>query len=201
MYKRQAVRFHATEGVSNDWISRIESTHGSLPLGLQIFFASADPNNNVQKFLQCQSSGGVECVIYSDGDLANVDGTYGTLSDEKLKQDFGDVRSYWDDFKSLKYQKYRHKRAVAKDANAPYRLGLIAQEVEEVFPALVIETGDTETFEEEVVKDGKKIKRQNTREIGTTTKAIKSSIIDGVINSIVLQEAMARIEALEAKVA
>ena len=50
-----------------------------------------------------------------DGDWANHDGVYGQISDVKLKQDITDMRSYWDDFASLQYHKFRHKTDVEAD--------------------------------------------------------------------------------------
>lgn len=105
-------------------------------------------------------------TIAADGDVVNTNGSYGTISDRRLKEDFSDVRSYWDSFKALNYQNYSFK------SNGSRQIGLIAQEVQEIFPALV-----------------------RAREDGMLT--IKTSVIDGTIGSIVLQEAMVKIEALE----
>jgi hypothetical protein len=107
------------------------------------------------------------------------------------------VRSYWDNFKALEYKKFKFRSDVEQYGNddAKDRLGLIAQDVEEIFPALVRHTPDkrkdtdinSATFGEFI-------------DLDTETLGLKNSIIDGVINSIVLQEAMARIETLETKV-
>jgi len=158
------------------YISKFINSHATTPSGVQIDFSAASPDNNTYKFLQCEDSTTVRCIIYSDGDLANHDGTYGTISDARLKTDFQATRSYWDDFKALQYQKFRMLSDIDQYGDdAEYRIGLVAQETAEVFPSLVKEGSDGNLF-------------------------IKSSIIDGVINSIVLQEAMARIEELEKKI-
>ncbi len=68
---------------------------------------------------------------------------------------------------------------MAADPNAPYLLGVIAQEIEQTSPALV---------------------EEQTNEDGTTTKIVKSSILL-MKAAVALQEAMARIESLEARVA
>jgi len=174
-------------------------------------------------------------MIWSDGDVANHDGVYGTLSDIKLKQDIADMRSYWSDFKSLQYHKYRHKSDVAVNADAPYRIGLVAQEVEPIFPGLVQEAAakeqqDVATLDEDgnatyeqtqkldadgnveldadgnavmidrVDDDGNKIAITEGKmvDLGTTTKWVKSSIIEGPIMASVVQELQARVETLEA---
>ena len=137
-------------------------------------FSGGAPDDNVKYFLYCYDTAAERCFIHSDGDLANHDGTYGTISDISKKQDFAPMRSYWDDFASLDYQKYRHITDVEVSADAPYRVGLVAQEVETIFPSLVAgEEGD---------------------------KWVKSSIIEGPIMAKVVQESQTRILALEAQI-
>ena len=215
------------------------NSHASSPYGLYLFFSGDDPDNSTTNhFLHCKDTSADRLIIWSDGDVANHDGTYGTLSDAKLKQDITDMRSYWGDFKSLQYRKYRHKSAVAVDVDAPYRIGLVAQEVESVFPSLVQEGADQEqqdvavldengnaTYEQtekldadgnaeldadgnavmidRVDADGNKIAIEETKmvDLGTTTKWVKSSIIEGPIMASVVQELQTRLEAAEAKIA
>ena len=215
------------------------NSHASSPYGLYLFFSGDDPDNSTTNhFLHCKDTSADRLIIWSDGDVANHDGTYGTLSDAKLKQDITDMRSYWGDFKSLQYRKYRHKSDVAVDVDAPYRIGLVAQEVESVFPSLVQEGADQEqqdvavldengnaTYEQtekldadgnaeldadgnavmidRVDADGNKIAIEETKmvDLGTTTKWVKSSIIEGPIMASVVQELQTRLEAAEAKIA
>jgi len=147
----------------------------SNPFGATFDFSGGSTDDNSHWFLRCQDSTTVRCFIWSDGDLANHDGTYGTISARELKDNIEDVRSYWDDFKTLKYHSYFMKDDLrAYGSEADRRLGLINDEVALTFPKLAVGEG--------------------------SKGWVKSSIIDGVINSIVLQEAMKRIEELEAKV-
>lgn len=233
---------HLAQPSSGNGYALIYSEHAgsSLPYGFSIDFSAASPDNNAQYFLYGQDSTTARIYIWSDGDLANHDGTYGTISDVKFKQDITDARGYWDDFKALQYRKFRHKTDVEADPDAPYRLGLIAQEVETVFPALAPESPDpdiTETInvietilddggepvldadgnettrvvmipvvDEEgepiLDADGNETLEAKTEEVttpsGTTHKWVKSSIIEGPIMASVVQELMARVEALEA---
>ena len=66
-------------------------------------------------------------------------------------------------------------------------IGFIAQEFETVFPKLVTNLKDT------IIKDDKVV------DLGTTTKSIKEGKLIPILTK-ALQEAMARIETLEAKV-
>ena len=129
------------------WAARLGNEGNSTPYGLWIRFTDAAPNNTAQKFIDCvdnASSGTNRFIVWADGTCQNVNGTFSAISDSKLKQDITDARSYWDDFKALKFRKFRLKSDVAADANAPSMLGVVAQELETVFPSLVYESPDTE---------------------------------------------------------
>lgn len=159
-------------------ISLFENNNASTPNGLYIDFSAASPDNNSQYFLYAEDSTAARCYIYSDGDLANHDGVYGTISDQRLKQDIVDAGSQWDDLKAVRFRKYRMKTDVQANPDSPAMLGVVAQELEAVCPGLVDEHTD---------KDGE------------ITKTVKSSILL-MKAAVALQEAMARIETLEAKV-
>ena len=133
--------------------------------------------------------------IYASGNVENINNSYGTLSDIKLKQDIVDASSQWDDIKALRIVKYRLKNEVAIDPSHPSYIGLIAQEVEAVSPGLVSESPDFENVEVEDEDGNITTERRPT---GTVTKSVKSSIL--YMKAVkALQEAMERIETLEAK--
>jgi len=184
--------------VASNYAFSVQNTSATNPQGIFISLGGS-PDDNVYALATFNDSTTTRCIIHSDGDLANHDGTYGTISDVKFKQDIVGMRSYWDDFKALQYRKFRHISDVEADSNASYRLGLIAQEVETVFPALVPESPDPlvemlDTNGDPVLDaDGKP-----TYEPQTTYKWVKSSIIEGPIMASVVQELQARVEALEA---
>ena len=119
--------------------------------------------------------------IFGNGNVQNANNSYAGISDQKLKQDIVDAGSQWDDIKNLQVRKYRFKAS----PNAPLQIGLVAQEAETVSPGLVEETVDRDS---------------EGNDLGTTTKAVKYSVL--YMKAIkALQEAMARIEKLEAEVA
>jgi len=179
-YRGAAVAYHefTQNGVTN--VNTAFRTSNATPGNMMLFeYSAAAPDNNTARFATFQDNVAERCIIYSDGDLANHDGTYGTISDERLKQDIIDAPSQWDDIKSVRFRKYRMKTDVAADPNAPYMLGVVAQEIQQTSPLLVDE---------------------HPNEDGTTTMSVKSSILLTKA-AVALQEAMLRIEALEAKVA
>ena len=53
--------------------------------------------------------------VAGNGNVTNVNNSYGAYSDEKLKENISDASSQWDDIKALKIRKYKLKKLVSKD--------------------------------------------------------------------------------------
>jgi hypothetical protein len=127
--------------------------------------------------------GTISFTVWSNGNVENTNDSYGAISDIKLKENIVDAESQWDDFKAVRFRKYNFKEETGHETFT--QLGVIAQELELVSPGLVTETPDLD-------EDG--------NDLGTTTKSVKYSILTKKA-LVALQEAMDRIEQLEAKVA
>jgi hypothetical protein len=124
----------------------------------------------------------LEMQVLSDGDLENTNNSYGAISDERLKENIVDSASQWDDIKALQVRNYNFKAETGHNTHT--QLGVIAQEVELVSPALVKNHAIIDA-------DG-----NETEEV---TKSVKYSVL--YMKAVkALQEAMDRIETLEAKV-
>jgi hypothetical protein len=118
--------------------------------------------------------------VWSNGDVVNTNNSYGAISDIKLKENIVDANSQWDDLKALQVRNYN-----LKEGQPHTQIGLIAQEVELVSPGLISESPDLD-------KEG--------NDLGTVTKSVNYSVL--YMKAVkALQEAMERIETLEAKVA
>jgi hypothetical protein len=135
------------------------------------------------------TSSGTQCFFMTtNGNIYNTNNTYGQISDEKLKQDIVDSTSQWDDIKAVQVKKFRFKDEVANfgSENVPLQIGVIAQELEAAnMNGLVCEHTDRD---------------DEGSDLGTTTKSVKYSVL--YMKAVkALQEAMTRIETLEAKVA
>jgi len=177
------------------------------PYGPYLQFNAATPNNTTNYFLSCVDSTNEKCIIFSSGTVTNRTGTYNAFSDIKLKQDIVDANSQWDDIKALRVVKYRLKDEVAADPNYPAYIGLVAQEVEQVSAGLVEDCADFENAEVPVLDDeGNPVLDEEgnpqvttvRQATGTVTKSVKYSIL--YMKAVkALQEAMERIETLEAK--
>ena len=160
------------------------------PYGIVVQFRNQAPDNNTVYLQSWQDSSAIRARCWADGDFQNHDGTYSTLSDERIKQDITAANSQWDDIKALQFKNFKKKDDVTQygEDKAPVHLGLIAQEVESVSPNLVKEYAASE-LDKDLHSDF------NDWE-NSTIKGIKYSIL--YMKAVkALQEAMAKIEALE----
>lgn len=174
-------------------VLKLSSTHATTPRGLRMTFTAAAPNNTSQYFLFAEDNALSRCIIWSNGDLNNRNNIYGAISDRKLKDDIEPAPSYWNKFGGIEFVKFTLKASPGER-----QLGVIAQQVEQVAPGLVYEMPDLADVVIGEDEDGNPITEQ--RDTGTKTKGVKYSIL-AVMQGVVLQEAMRRIEALEAKLA
>ena len=115
-----------------------------------------------------------------NGNVVNVNNSYGAVSDCNLKMCIVDASSQWNDIGQIRIRNYEL-------CNEPgiKRLGIVAQEAESISAGL-IETSPT--FDNDGVLDGGEVK--SVKYSILYMKAVKA-----------LQEAMQRIETLETKVA
>ena len=141
--------------------------------------SSSNESYILADFVNGNASG--RTLIYDSGDIDNTNGAYGSLSDVKLKTDITDASSQWEDIKAIRFRKYK----MIADPEQRVQMGVIAQELEEAgMSGLVRETND---------------KDMQGNDLGTTTKSVKYSILyTKAVKA--LQEAMDRIETLEARI-
>ena len=176
---------HCIQNVNaSSWALQIVNT-ASSGYGVEI---RVNANANSREAFYVYSTAGspeAKADIRANGTFNSRTGTYGTYSDIKLKENIVDASSQWNDIKAVKIRNFNFKN----DTSKVKMLGVVAQELESVCPSLVETNPDIETNE-----NGERV------EIGTFTKTVKSSIL--YMKAIkTLQEAQARIETLEAKVA
>jgi hypothetical protein len=165
----------------NDLTILVNSTNTGANVNNVYSVLPAAGNAAAYHFAGVITGSGLQFTVDADGDVKNTNNSYGSISDIKLKQDVVDAASQWDDIKALRVRKYRFKR----NPDAALQIGLVAQEAEAVSPGLVEETADRD---------------EEGDDLGTTTKSVKYSVL--YMKAVkALQEAMTRIEQLEAKVA
>ena len=144
---------------------------------------------------QSRSGGGtIKSEIESNGDFQSATNSYGSTSDERLKEHIEDSPSQWDDIKAMRVRKYSF---ITDETDGPTQLGVIAQELEASGMTGLVKTkpymdppADGEGPDEPVLDaDGNPTDYKTVKYSVLYMKAVKA-----------LQEAMERIETLEARV-
>ena len=109
--------------------------------------------------------------IYGNGNIQNTNGSYGAFSDVKLKENIVDATPKLADLMQVRVRNYN-----LKSDPTLKQIGVVAQELETIFPALVDESPDRD-------EEG------NTLE--TTTKSVKYSVfVPMLIKAIQEQQAL-----------
>jgi hypothetical protein len=153
--------------------------NGSSPNTIRVY-NNTDSNNTGNRFIICDAGASIlRAEIRSNGGIANYSANNVALSDARVKTDITPVESMWNKVSALEIVTYKYTDQTHDDVN----VGVIAQQVESVEPVWVDNDGYGETPEGE-----EPLKTVYTTDI--TFAAIKA-----------LQEAMVRIETLEAEVA
>jgi hypothetical protein len=174
---------NGTAGNNSHFIGNTNGSFGGATL-LRLNCVRVTTNGTYNLIAATNGNSSGEFIVRDSGNCLNTNNSYTGTSDIKLKQDIIDASSQWEDIKQMRIRKFRFKKQVEQDENAPYLLGVIAQELELVSPNLVDETPDFDGTDEEVI---------------STTKSVKYSII--YMKAVkALQEAMEKIEILEEKV-
>jgi Chaperone of endosialidase len=133
----------------------------------------------------CDTGGTNRLLIYGNGNVVNTNNSYGAISDVKLKENIVDATPKLADLMQVKVRNYNLK----SDPDHK-QLGVVAQELETVFPSMIEESPDRDA-------DGNALE--------TTTKSVKYSVfVPMLIKAIQEQQSTItslteRITALEGK--
>ena len=117
-------------------------------------------------------------VAASNGDVVNSNNSYGAVSDSKIKENIVDATNKLEDLNKVKVRNFNIKGEEQK------QIGVIAQELESIFPNMV---EDHKDYDEE------------GEDLGTVTKSVKYSVFVPMLIK-ALQEADDKIEALTARI-
>jgi len=165
--------------------------------GLQSRINRTSSGGNYSFFSAYDSAGAItRFVVHDDGDVENVNNSYGAISDVKLKENIVDASPKLDDLLKVKIRSYNLIDSGLK------QIGVVAQELEEIFPSMVNEKPDFE--EREVVDEEGNVTIERV-DLGTTTKSVKYSVfVPMLIKAMqeqqeIINDLKARIEILENK--
>ena len=147
-----------------------------------VLLAEADRNTTNNTFYAISyfnnGAGNFKFRVADSGNVTNTNNSYGSISDIKLKENIIDA--------TLKLEKLNQVRIVNFNFinDNQKQIGVIAQELENIFPSMVEESPDKD-------KDG--------NDLGTTTKQVKYSVfVPILIKSI--QELSAKVDIQQTKI-
>jgi hypothetical protein len=181
-------KFNITNG-SEQQISQYINNTNSSPVGVQIRYGT-DINATANRFIDCIGNATSRFIVYSNGNVVNTNNSYGAISDVKLKENIVDASPKLADLMQVKVRSYNLK------ADPTHKqLGVIAQELETIFPAMVEQSPDTENVTETDEEGNNVVKNVLT---GTFTKSVKYSVFVPMLIK-AFQEQQAMIESLKAR--
>jgi hypothetical protein len=155
---------------------------GSGSVVLQIQRSGDNPSyigtDNATPFAVWDSGIVQRFAVTSAGSCQNTTGSYGTLSDAKLKENIVDATPKLDDLMQVKVRNYGLK----SEPNSKF-IGFVAQELREVFPAMIEESLDED---------------ESGEKTGEVTLSVKTTVLIPILVK-AIQELNAKVIELEAK--
>jgi hypothetical protein len=189
-YVNSTGTFHElNQNVGAGQIAVFRNSATSSPQGIELAFTGADPNDTGSYMLGAYTTSGGFTWIYR----IFSNGTVSARSDARWKKNIETTRNgYIEDLCKLrvvKYNWYNH------EDDAPKELGLIAQEVEEVFPNLI--QIDPVIAKREVEKEDGTIIEEEFED--GVSRSIKTSVLPFMLLK-AIQEQQAQIEELKTEI-
>jgi len=195
-----------TTTASNEVGTQINCTSASYDGNVINLVASRDTTNETYNILRGQNGAGFAVAIRDSGNVENVNNSYGSSSDERIKQNITDASSQWDDIKALKIRNYKLKKdtsktligVVAQELEASGMNGLVGGSTAEDKETVALSSDFGTLYEDgDSIPEGKAI--GDIKTVDQKVKSVKYSVL--YMKAIkALQEAQTRIETLESKV-
>jgi hypothetical protein len=160
-----------------------ESTAGFTDSIVDVVFTASSPNNTTARFALFRDTTTVRAEIRSDGGLANFSANNVNLSDRSVKKDITPASGTWNSLKEWEIVNFRYKD---QPEDADLNMGVIAQQVAESCPEVIT------VFQE--AKEATEDQPAQEERLGVKDQQMMWMAIKA------LQEALERIETLEAKV-
>jgi hypothetical protein len=207
-YGNNVYTFHSIENNVADWAAGIVNNSASNNYGLLITYPNNAPNGGDNWFIFCSDLQNARFRVASNGNVTNTNGSYGSISDIKLKENITDATPKLEDLLKVKIRNYN---LIGEETK---QIGVIAQELEEVFPAMIDESEDFEEVEvpqldeegnEMLNEEGEVVTTKQRVSKGTTTKSVKYSVfVPMLIKAIqeqqeIINEMRAEIDSLKTK--
>jgi len=175
-------RFGVTQSGNGQVIYGYATDSSAYTQSVALLRGARNTTNATWSFLRCYNNAD-KLYIYDSGNVVNVNNSYGTLSDIKIKENITDATPKLADVMRLQVRNFNLK----SDPDHK-QIGFVAQELEQVFPSMVDESPDRD---------------EEGNDLGTTTKSIKTSVLVPILvkaiqeQQSIIQSLTDRISALE----
>jgi hypothetical protein len=155
----------------------LNGNNTSLTSTVFSLYTNRNTSDNTYYVMQYYNSatGASRFLIADSGNVTNSNNSYGAISDVKVKENITDATPKLDKLNQVRVVNYN---LIGEEQK---QIGVIAQELEQIFPGMVEETADRDA---------------EGNDLGTTTKSVKYSVFVPMLIK-AIQELTARIEALE----
>jgi hypothetical protein len=164
-------KFGVTQADSASRVVYFNATAGNYGNAVILARCARGSATTEYNFIECLQVSTTTFVVRANGNVLNTNNSYGSLSDVKLKENIVDATPKLADLMQVKVRNYN-----LKSDPTHKQLGVIAQELEQVFPAMVEESPD---------------KDEEGNDLGTTTKAVKYSVfVPMLVKAIQEQQAL-----------
>jgi hypothetical protein len=134
------VPLHVQHGTSS-WSARLQNTASSNPSGLRCVHSGVS-NGGTSYFFQFEDSNGDRARCTGNGSFQSYANSYGSTSDIRSKTDIKDATDKLADLNKVKIKNFK------KQGDDTKQIGVIADELEEIFPTM-IELNDTRIYDDE----------------------------------------------------
>jgi hypothetical protein len=180
-YVNATASYHEFRNTANSHTVYIKSTSASQAVASLLIDADRNTTNGTFFAIEYYNSGAgaTKFLVADSGNVTNTNNSYGAISDAKLKENVTDATPKLDKLNQVRIVNFNMIGDEQK------QIGVIAQELEQIFPGMVEESPDRD-------KDG--------NDLGTTTKSVKYSVFVPMLIK-AIQEQQALITALTARVA
>tara|TARA_R110000823_G_scaffold265815_2_gene385675 strand:- start:922 stop:2043 length:1122 start_codon:yes stop_codon:yes gene_type:complete len=88
-------------------------------------------------------------IVYANGDITNTNNSYGSISDERKKENIVDATPKLDKLMDVKVRNFN---LIGEETK---QIGVVAQELEEIFPGMISESKDPDSGDETLYKSVK----------------------------------------------
>jgi len=190
-----AAKLQVLQNITDEWSTRVNNNSAS-PYGFIVEYSSATPNNGVNYFFYANDSSALRFAVNSNGGIRNFSANNVNLSDRNAKKDITlHTDSEWNCVKAWEIVDYRYKDEAD---DSPAKIGVTAQQIQEHCPDLVTVFQEQADAVEEVIGEDGEVVTEAKAAVEERIGVNESQMMWKVTKA--LQEAMERIETLEAKV-